>query len=123
MKAKGLIPAVLSYIKRSDGALLCVWNRNYREWGLPGGRIEPNESFDACQARELEEETGLDTESARHFYTGLSRSGRLVFVYAVVTRGWIQVEELNTAVGWMSPDILLEHGDREFYEAVFKVAP
>src|SRR5262249_56537076 len=42
-----------------DGRVLCV-KQNYgaREWTLPGGRVEPNESPLAALHREIMEETG-----------------------------------------------------------------
>jgi len=52
--------AAVSLIEQ-DGRLLCVWNRRYEGWSLPGGMVEPGESPRQAQERELREETGLAT--------------------------------------------------------------
>lgn len=41
------------------GRLLLLKHRGTGRWTLPGGSLEPGESFAACAARELWEETGL----------------------------------------------------------------
>lgn len=41
-----------------DGKVL-IGLRSGGEWSLPGGWLEPNESFGECAIRELLEETGL----------------------------------------------------------------
>jgi ADP-ribose pyrophosphatase YjhB (NUDIX family) len=55
---------------RADGRILLGWRitdpRNPC-WSLPGGHLEPGESFEQAAVRELREETGLEAESAVPF--------------------------------------------------------
>ena len=51
--------AAVSLIVRADGRMLCVWNKRYKGWSMPGGKVEDNETFEEAQSRELYEETGI----------------------------------------------------------------
>ena len=39
--------AAVSYVERSDGRILCVWNSRYGGWTLPGGKVEEGETVEA----------------------------------------------------------------------------
>lgn len=53
-----------------EGSILLV--RQYvnsdRDWSLPGGRLEPEETLEQCLKREIKEETGLEVELNRLLY-------------------------------------------------------
>jgi 8-oxo-dGTP diphosphatase len=51
-----------------NGALLLVRKRGSQWWILPGGKIDPGESFEECLAREIDEELGCACE-ASYWYT------------------------------------------------------
>ena len=55
-----------------DGSILLVEQRVTesldRGWSLPGGRLEPGETLEACVIREVKEETGVDVVMDRLLY-------------------------------------------------------
>ena len=63
--------------QNADGHILLLavpqWDDNPAHWDLPGGRMEPGESFDQTLRRELKEEIGVDYDGPiEHMATVLS---------------------------------------------------
>ena len=55
-------PVSIKGVILAEDSVLLVENER-GEWELPGGRLEPGESVEACLAREIEEELGLFAEA------------------------------------------------------------
>jgi mutator protein MutT len=81
-------------------------------WEFPGGKREPNESFEACLARELREELGIEVavgelvESLTHAYP--EKTVHLKFYRC----RWLQHEPQPLgcpAFKWVRPEELKEH--------------
>ena len=58
MSSKRLI-SCLAVIHRAPDEVLLIRRRGGGRWTLPGGRLEPRESWRGCSIRETEEEAGL----------------------------------------------------------------
>ena len=59
--------AVVFYIEDTEGNVLMVTRKDGSGYGLPGGKVDPNEKlFEAC-IREIFEETGLDIDNVDMF--------------------------------------------------------
>lgn len=118
--------AVLIFCQRPDGAVLSVWNRKYKVWGLPGGKVEEGEELlDAC-IREVKEELGVHTTlsdwgiPATSFIAEVldvsptySGSGRVCYTIRA-PRFFRDLQpravELNTGVAWMTREFLCDQG-------------
>ena len=117
------IVAAVSLIERSDGRILCVWNRRYLGWSLPGGKVEPGETNGQAQERELKEETGLETLSRKSLYRG-PHNGATVHVFLITTRGQPRVMEKGCPVAWLSrEEFLAESPFADFYRELFANRP
>ncbi len=54
------VPTASVVVRDACGSLLLVRRADDGTWCLPGGRLEPGESWAACAVRECREETGLE---------------------------------------------------------------
>lgn len=130
--------AAVSFIEREDGRLLCVWNRRYGGWVLPGGKVEEGETVDAGQERELREETSLETLTRKQIYYGpvkSSKSGKprlnadeaelkrasFVYIFRVTTEGTPREVEFGCPITWLTREEFLQWSPfRDLYVEVFK---
>jgi ADP-ribose pyrophosphatase YjhB (NUDIX family) len=115
--------SALGYITREDGKLLCVWNRAYQGWGLPGGKGEQGEVPEETCCRELAEEVGLTDIYLTHLYDAptVTDSGRHIYVFKVYGyTGNARQCEMDSPVKWLTRDELLESSPfKEFYVGMF----
>lgn len=107
--------AAVSVVDNGGGEVLCVWNKRYGGWSLPGGMVEDGETPLQAQERELREETGLRTRFAKLVFCGAhgikaapgkERPGRasIVNVFLVDPLGEPQMIEEGCPVEWLAVD-------------------
>lgn len=62
--------AVTAFITNNEGQVLAVHRRgDSSDWGLPGGKVDTDESLEQAIIREVKEETGLNFFNVRPIYT------------------------------------------------------
>lgn len=64
-------PYAVSALIINDGRILAVSRKtNHSDFGLPGGKLDPGESFKEALIREVMEETGLTVTALEPVYGG-----------------------------------------------------
>jgi ADP-ribose pyrophosphatase YjhB (NUDIX family) len=119
--------SAVSYVVRSDDRILCVWNKKYNGWSMPGGKVEYGEHPGDAQHRELKEETGIRTQAAHlRFkascaFRGPGTEATEVWMYEVTSYIGAEHEaEPGCPVTWLTRDELLKATPfAEFYAKNF----
>jgi 8-oxo-dGTP diphosphatase len=104
--------AALSLVISTQGRVLCVSRPEPPfEMAIPGGEVEDGETRQEAAARELFEETGLETRASRIVWVGSSPTdGRTVYVYRAWATGTPRAVEPGTRVSWLTPGELVGQG-------------
>jgi 8-oxo-dGTP pyrophosphatase MutT (NUDIX family) len=93
-----------------DGLVLAVSRKDDpRDFGLPGGKMEPGETVEDCARRELEEETGVHAQKLVSIFVGPARTpGRLCEGFFALYFGNAPRLRERGAIGWVPWSVLFE---------------
>ena len=111
----------------TDGSRLLLQNRTKNDWQgytLPGGHVEPGESFVDAVIREMKEETGLDIKDPR--LAGVKQfpivNGRyVVFLFKATEYSGTVVSSDEGQMEWVEYDRLSEISTVDDFEDLLRV--
>ena len=123
--------AAVCLVERA-GRMLCVWNRRYHGWMMPGGMKEPTDvDLVATAIRELEEESGLKAAPGLELVyeapadPSMVHPGRAtqvsVFRVTVHPTAMAEEREHGCPIAWLTREEFLDRVPfRAFYTKMFR---
>lgn len=97
----GIKFAVCALIRNEEGKILMVSRKDDRnDWGLPGGKLDGNETVSCALQREVREETGLKVTTHNFVFGNISETkGYYVFTFLCDVEGEIHSSEKIKELG------------------------
>lgn len=119
--------AVCCLLMNNEGKVVAISRgEDTTKWGLPGGRVEHNESLDVAVVREMYEETGYVIAAPQSVYTafvpGKSNCLCTTFVGHVVAQApdSPRSSPFEGYVRWVHPQLLVEGPYGNYNRALFE---
>ena len=122
-ESQDLLNVSLVVITRNDGKILGVARFNDRnEFGFPGGKLEPNETFLDAAIREVYEETRVLVDGLRVVHAGFSFDGNFVVTFFANSYDDSDIVEYTKEgiVEWVDPSVFLSSIFYDYNEIVLK---
>ena len=111
MEKQGL-KAVCALIIKEDKVLSVSRKDNHEDWGLPGGKVDPNETLEEALHREVLEETGYQIEidfNEKPFDSFEESTLTRTYLCNIINpEDPLEIEEGRGLVDFKDPDILLK---------------
>lgn len=118
--------AVCCLLMNNEGLILAVSRgHDTNKWGMPGGKVEPNESLDVAVVRETFEETGYVIAAPQSVYTafvpGESNFICTTFIahVAAQTPDAPRSHPFEGEVAWVQPGVLAAGPFAQYNRALF----
>lgn len=115
--------SVCIILVNEDGLYLAVSRKHdHSDFGLPGGKVEENEtSYDAI-IRETKEETGLDIENIKIVYVADYQNYEAI-CYTANHKGKIEYDKSveTGVVKWVTKDILFQGSFGDYNKEAFEI--
>ena len=118
--------AVCCLLMDDDGQVLAISRgEDTSKWGMPGGKVENNESLDVAVVREMYEETGYVIASPQSVYTafvpGETNFICTTFIAQVVAKApdAPRSHPFEGEVAWVDPTVLANGPFGEYNQALY----
>lgn len=118
--ARALPRAVCILIQNDEGQILGVSRKHDpNDFGLPGGKVDPDESEEEAVVRELKEETGLDITGIKKVFQHTAEREFWTSCWTGTVSGEIHTREKGV-VRWIDKEVLLRGAFGEYNGRLFK---